>query len=384
MQPKYEYTAPRTRRFFELANPPVKLEYKPVLSQPQSPNLDGPVSGGTKPGGAAPVVAFLLFLGGLVLPVFTWVFLLPQLLLFAAVGMELIALLLAASHWRRPLAKVTILLIAIFGLFFTWAGWYGFPTCQRKVRPTADWMRPLETTWTLETPGKPYSVQAVSDVQKDGQDSLRFETRPGEVWINYRFIPTFRAEVATEEFAPIHSVKWYAFSLQLPANFPAVPVKDSDDQWLCLAQWKFNEFFNGSTHKAGSRPGLHFGYRTRSTDHKNRFEIEVLHSNPDARDGADAEAVFKEKHFPLGKWNDFVVQAKWSDNQDGFVNIWWNGKQIVEYRGPVGYELVNGPEFKFGLYHSDSDQTLVAYFNQVKSGDTPEAVGFDPNGQTMP
>jgi hypothetical protein len=216
-------------------------------------------------------------------------------------------------------------------------------------------------------------------VQKNGQDSLRFETRPGEVWINHRFIPTFRAEVATEEFAPIHSVKWYAFSLQLPTNFPAVPVKDSDDQWLCLAQWKFSEFFNGSTHKAGSRPGLHFGYRTRSTDHKNRFEIEVLHGNPEAHDGADAETVFKEKHFPLGKWNDFVVQVNWSDNQDGFVNVWWNGKQIVEYRGPVGYELNTGPEFKFGLYHSDSDQTLVAYYNQVKSGDTPRAVGFEPS-----
>ena len=85
------------------------------------------------------------------------------------------------------------------------------------------------------------------------------------------------------------------------------------------------------------------------------------------------------RDFPLGKWNDFVVQAKWSDNQDGFVNIWWNGKQIVEYRGPVGYELTTGPEFKFGLYHSDSDQTLVAYYNQVKSGDTPQAVGFAPS-----
>jgi Polysaccharide lyase len=344
-----------------------------VPPQPQSANLDGPVSDGTKPRRAAPVAAFLLFLGGLVLPVLTWAFLMPQPLLFAAVGMELIALLLAASHWRRPLARVTILLIVIFGLFFTWAGWYGFPTYPRKVRPTADWMKPLEATWTLETPGKPYSIQAVPDVQKNGQDSLRFETRPGEAWISQRFIRTFRAEVATEEYAPIHSVKWYAFSLQLPANFPAVPVRDSEDQWMCLAQWKFSEFFNGAKRKAGSRPGLHFSYL------KGRFEIEVLHANPDAREGADEERVFKEKHFPLGKWNDFVVQAKWSNNQDGFVNIWWNGKQIVEYRGPVGFELATGPEFKFGLYHSDSDQTLVAYFNQVKSGDTPQAVGFDPS-----
>ena len=48
------------------------------------------------------------------------------------------------------------------------------------------------------------------------------------------------------------------------------------------------------------------------------------------------------------------------------MNIWWNGRQIVRYSGPVGYHDDFGPYFKFGLYRDDSDQTYVAYFSRVR------------------
>jgi len=72
------------------------------------------------------------------------------------------------------------------------------------------------------------------------------------------------------------------------------------------------------------------------------------------------------------------VQAKWSWQPDGFVNIWWNKKQVVEYRGPVGYRHKKGPQFKFGLYRDATEKTYVAYFDQVNSGDSSKEVGFDP------
>ena len=111
-------------------------------------------------------------------------------------------------------------------------------------------------------------------------------------------------------------------------------------------------------------------------------ELKVKLRHSDESPVRDPEKVPDErlfsKPFPAGQWHDFVVHTKWSWQPDGFVNIWWNNKQIVEYRGPVGYRKTKGPQFKFGLYRDETDKTYVAYFNQVKSGDTPEQVNFNP------
>ena len=72
-----------------------------------------------------------------------------------------------------------------------------------------------------------------------------------------------------------------------------------------------------------------------------------------------------------------MIQAKWSCKDNGFVNIWWNGKQIVEYSGPVGYDMELAPQFKFGLYRDATEKTYIAYFNQVKVGNSSKDVGFD-------
>jgi hypothetical protein len=37
---------------------------------------------------------------------------------------------------------------------------------------------------------------------------------------------------------------------------------------------------------------------------------------------------------------------------EGYVNAWWNGEQVVRYRGGVGYNDDAGPYVKFGLYRA--------------------------------
>src|SRR5208282_5174192 len=207
-----------------------------------------------------------------------------------------------------------------------------------KIQPTANWMVPLKSKWKIQSPGKPYSIQTASDVRKNGEDSLRFELRKGEQWNS-----SFRSEVNTTEHPPMNSVRWYAFSLYLPAGFPI------EDNRLVLAQW------HGADKKelgeVARSPSMAFRYRA------GRFYITDRHTS---------------------EWIVFVVQAKWSYQDDGFVNVWWNGKPIVQYHGPVGYNDDIGPYFKFGIYRDDTDKTYVAYYNQVKSGTSAEAVGFKP------
>ena len=82
------------------------------------------------------------------------------------------------------------------------------------------------------------------------------------------------------------------------------------------------------------------------------------------------------KSFPLGRWNDFVVQARWDYTEKGLINVWWNAKAIVQYRGPVGYNDDLGQYFQFGIYRDETDKTYVSYMKEIKMGHSAEEVGF--------
>ena len=67
-------------------------------------------------------------------------------------------------------------------------------------------------------------------------------------------------------------------------------------------------------------------------------------------------------------------QVRWSYREDGFVRSWLNGRQIVDYRGPVGYNDEVGPKFKFGLYRDNKEPTSVIYHDSYRRGRTCEDV----------
>ena len=110
------------------------------------------------------------------------------------------------------------------------------------------------------------------------------------------------------------------------------------------------------------------------------FSIKLMHSSERVVkdvDNVPAEKIFKTKSFPLGIWNDFVVTAKWSYEDDGFVTIWWNDKRIVQYKGPVGYNDDKGPHFQFGIYRDETDKTYISYMKNVMMGNQATEVNFE-------
>jgi len=73
----------------------------------------------------------------------------------------------------------------------------------------------------------------------------------------------------------------------------------------------------------------------------------------------------------LGKWNDILVNAKWTHKEDGFFKIWINGKLTYEHKGKThlkGDEI----EYQLGIYRSfgsrspGADPTQIVYFDELR------------------
>ncbi len=279
------------------------------------------------------------------------------------------AALTAPASWRLRLLWLAVVEFLVVGHVIVLLAWayvsMGFGTPQPQVNVSAEWMKPLQFAWGSQSPGKPYSIASVSHVQRDGIDSVRFELREGEQYCDLFGKTSFRSEVNARDFPPVGTERWYSFSLLLPEDFPI------ENNRLVLAQWHgADKKYLGEPSRS---PALAFRFS------RGRFFITIRHSadrivwNPS---DACSMTLFDTERFPLGVWNDFVVQARWSYREDGQVNVWWNDQQVVNYSGPVGYNDDLGPYFKFGLYRDDSARTYIAYFNHVKMGTSREDVIF--------
>jgi hypothetical protein len=56
-----------------------------------------------------------------------------------------------------------------------------------------------------------------------------------------------------------------------------------------------------------------------------------------------------------GKWYHIVVHAKWTGDDDGFLEIWWDGKKVIDFHHQATFwnDEDSGPYFKMGLYKGD-------------------------------
>lgn len=311
------------------------------------------------------LLGFICLFVAVALPVLCWTFWWPQSLLYVACAAGFAAFALGLRGWPRFLAKITILGSLLFAIAAVRLWERGLPTYQQKIHPTADWMMPLDSTWVLQSPGESYSIRTASDMEWRHTGSLRFELRGGEDWVDQTFIHSFRSEVATKDFPPNDSVRWYSFSVYFPPDFPI------ESNRLVFAQWHSHWQFR----QPGRIPALAFRFVNGRLSITLRHSPEISILNPDS---VPSEDLFKNNHFRIGQWHDFVIQTKWSYRDDGFVNVWWNGEQIVAYKGPVGYNEPAAPEFKFGLYRDATVSTYIDYFNHVKTGENPRDVDFDP------
>jgi Polysaccharide lyase len=141
---------------------------------------------------------------------------------------------------------------------------------------------------------------------------------------------TDRAELSEADHLhlPTGTDVWYSFSLYLPPDFPVV------DRRLVLGQWK--QGCGDCT--ADHSPGIANRYRN------GVFSVTI-------QDGDRRIVLFEEKADIRGRWNHLVYHLKLTPRPDGFLQAWLNGRQVADYRGPIGYpDDLDRVYFKIGLY----------------------------------
>jgi predicted RNA-binding protein YlxR (DUF448 family) len=91
------------------------------------------------------------------------------------------------------------------------------------------------------------------------------------------------------------------------------------------------------------------------------------------------------------KWTDFVMHAKWTGNEDGFLKIWMRiggdaGKweQKIDYKGRTFWNNEgNGPYMKLGVYlGSSGNGSRLLYMDEYRHGDSSSSFEeVDPGGK---
>jgi hypothetical protein len=207
--------------------------------------------------------------------------------------------------------------------------------------------------WLVQSPGADWSIR------QEGANGIRFELRSGDRWpkdvrqnhaVERVEIMDLRKQAPKGEF-------WFAFVFSL----------DKGDQltseWLNLGQLH-------NTADAGElSPSPIWAQRLYPNG---TFQIVARWTDEDPLKSAPREQVlFTDPAFTRGKRYHFVYRMRLDYQGAGVLQAWRNGRQIIDYRGPLGFPDKSGPYLKFGLYRKSSSipVTLVGHYSDIVTSD---------------
>lgn len=215
---------------------------------------------------------------------------------------------------------------------------------------------------------KSWSFGTEPDTPADSH-SHRFELRAGDTnpTDSARELQYERSECAQEEPRQGRGETfWYAWSFQVPADFPdSRPVAGSSQQ-VHLAQ--FHQFPNPGVTDSPWHPPWMFGKRIKGPLCLRLFPTVE-------KENALWWSLIEDADF-RGPWHQVLVHAHWSGDEKGFLKTWVDGVQKMAYFGPTCFDHDGPVYFKYGLYRplSKHNGTAIALFSQLRRGHSREEV----------
>jgi len=192
---------------------------------------------------------------------------------------------------------------------------------------------------------------------RDGSTALRLHTEPGDSNVDGSGVNERDDVNLTQAQTNCYQGQnmWYAHSLMFPSDF-VLP-----NGWLVVFD------FHNTSAGAGQA----------------NLEIDVGSSGNMTFSGYGGAVPYPTWRSPdysanLGTlqknvWYDFVYNANWSANSDGYMKVWLNGNLILSYNGPTLYSG-QGCFLKLANYHTPNGQPESVLHDRVLVGTTAASV----------
>ncbi|WP_334385067.1 heparin lyase I family protein [Bradyrhizobium sp. AZCC 2262] len=219
--------------------------------------------------------------------------------------------------------------------------------------------------------------------------TLRFQVRPADVWPDN---DSHRSEISgATVFAATATVNVsYQFAVQ-----PGLNDTSNDIAWQILGQFHADD--NDPIYNAMSEGSPPFAFHLTGPNgigQGDYLSIQALYAltgqktwTPVTPTGDPYNSYLYVSPTPIlrGQFYDVHVEASFQNNANGFLEVWINGSQVVDYHGPLGYG--GGNYWKEGIYEGwSSNQTItVDYANTVVSAapGAPLILGNVVNGNQV-
>jgi len=146
-------------------------------------------------------------------------------------------------------------------------------------------------------------------------------------------------------------------------EFPAV-VELNKTYWIAMSLYVFDwgtlssgdeALFGAQVHSGNSNLGLSPSFSMVSYGSKGGRTLQIFRtyangSNPSSSN----EVMYRYPEIPIrfGRWMDFVFKFRHATDSSGLLQVWMDGEQIVDYRGPLGFNTPGYRDYaKFGYYN---------------------------------
>jgi len=200
-----------------------------------------------------------------------------------------------------------------------------------------------KTFWFVKSTGGVDDTYAFS-----GDSSLRVTVNEGDFRQRGRSgQANERSELLERQRHPLGSDLWYSFAVYVPEDFPIRNLR------LVMGQWK--------------QTAIPF-YRKHSPVVAQRFVNGVFSITVSNDSGMETLYQTGGTYRPalVGEWTTFVYHMRFDKGDDGLLEVWMNGDQIIDYRGQLGYvEDFNTTYFRLGLYRDQLEQPMTMYFDDI-------------------
>lgn len=199
---------------------------------------------------------------------------------------------------------------------------------------------------------KPESLNAnIIGNAREGSNAIQFLPEPNDV----------RSEIITRSsdgFFDWYQEYWLGFSIKVVSEVTGYRIAMQHHAVPSGNAWNNSAGQNGFSIRT---TGGNLDFMT-STDTDFTFR-----KNPPS--GAIDSQVSHIEPYVLNQWHDVVMHFKYSENNDGYIEIWMDGTKIVDIQNNSTvyfYDVDGDPKFprdylKLGLYHGPNDGGEIHY-----------------------